>query len=190
LFEWLANTFILLVMTIDIVLAIAIGSLSIVMSAIGGIIATNKRPLRAAFVLMGVLSVILVIQQAIRAAKSQDDLEREVEKVNSKQNELNRSQSDLLKAQAELRNVNTGGEAFPVLYAEVHQDYSSIPKSADFSISSSSSQYPLYAISVKRKCVESSCKNQKRYRIRRDCLPEHCESAAGPHAALSLRRRP
>jgi hypothetical protein len=111
-------------MSIDITLAIFIGTLSIAMAVLGGVIATDKRGVRFSFLLMGLISVALVVFQAVRAAESQDELALAVAQVQKSlaqsrselqqaQQKLFEAQSSLATNQSKLIDITTGGHAFP-----------------------------------------------------------------------------
>jgi hypothetical protein len=135
-------------MVIDILLAVSVGTLSIVMAVIGGVTATQKRALRLSFVAMGAFSVAFVILQAIRATEGQDALAASVAQLREAQGKLSEAQGGLAKAQTELRGLTTGGEAYPSLWVLGSVDDSGAPGSARFILQNHDQTRSLYAVSV------------------------------------------
>jgi hypothetical protein len=139
----------------DILLAVGVGALSIIMAVVGGILATKKKTLRASFIVMGLLSVVLVFFQADRAAKSQTKLEDSVQQVQRAQSDFRKAQADLQnaqvdlsKAQTELRDVATGGDAFPYLWVLGFVNEEGAPGNASIIIKNKDAKHSLYSISV------------------------------------------
>jgi len=133
---------------IDILLAVAVGTLSIVMAVIGGVTATQNKTLRLSFVVMGALSVAFVIFQAVRATNGQNDLADKVAQLGQAQGKLSKAQGDLAEAQAELRGLTTGGEAYPSLYVMGEVDNSGAPQSALIFLENHDKTRSLYSLSV------------------------------------------
>lgn len=127
-------------------LAVSLGTLSIAMAVLGGVIATEKRIVRLSFVAMGLLSLAFVAFQAVRATKEQDALAKEVAKVDGQAVDLTKAQIELAKAQAELNGLSTGGDSFPSVHPMFY-----VPEDGaryvTFEIVNRSSTRPLYSIS-------------------------------------------
>ncbi len=149
-------------MSIDITLAILIGTLSIAMAVLGGVIATEKRSIRYSFFLMGLISVAVIIFQAVRAAHSQDQLASAVTQVQQQQVALSQSQADLEQAQQKLSeaqsslassqdqliDLTTGGDAYPGM--RMSKNSTADPKADELSfyIVNQNETRSLYAVSV------------------------------------------
>jgi hypothetical protein len=133
---------------IDILLAIAIATLSIIMAVIGGVTATQKKAARASFLVMGCLSVSFVVIQAIRTTKSQDALTTSVAKLNTAQGRLASAQAELAKQQMAIQGLATGGDAYPSLWILSDLDESGKPYGkATFYLQNHDSTHSLYSIS-------------------------------------------